>query len=168
MQPTSVETYHPPTPAPSPSREKRGNLDLTPSGEVKPLVCEYPERVASAPTSPEQRERPRGAYPSVVSKFERYESFSGTAGDAGTDALIGTFSGRPDNIDLINPTAVDMLFTLQDRTGREESTIRVIAASRYETKISRERVMCQRATGNGALTVSVTGKWAEPREEREA
>ncbi len=96
-----------------------------------------------------------------MQKFARYEELTGAAGTGATFALVGLFSGRPDNIDLL-ATGGDALVTLTDRVGREESSVRLIAGTRYRTSISRERITASNVSDASPATVRATGKWAEP------
>jgi hypothetical protein len=108
---------------------------------------------------PETHDRPRGAYPSTVEKYERYEELAAAAGTGGTFADIGAFSGTPDAIDLV-ATGGDALVSLRDHAGREESSLRLIANVPRETHLSRRRVFAVNVSDAAAATVRATGKWA--------
>lgn len=109
---------------------------------------------------PDFRERPRGAAPSTVEKYERYEELSGAAGTGAAFAEIGTFSGQPDSIDLV-ATGGDAFVSLRDRTGRDESALRLIANVPRETRISRHKIYATNVSDASQSTVRATGKWAE-------
>jgi hypothetical protein len=106
---------------------------------------------------PAARPRAVQAAPAVAEKFERYESFLGTATD--TRAFLGEFSGVPDAIDisaLVNP----VLVTLADKVGREESVLAVPVNSVYRTHLARPRVFVQTTDVALLSVVTVVGKWA--------
>lgn len=136
---------------------ERHDTDAT----LRARVTETPERSTPPPSYPQLRPRPRGAFPSVVQKFERYEELTGSAGTGGTFSEIGKFSGQPDNIDLIC-TGGDALVQLTDRVGREESSLFLRQNESRKTNISRERVTATNVSDASPATIRATGKWAEP------
>jgi hypothetical protein len=109
---------------------------------------------------PELRERPRGAYPSTVEKYERYEVLTGDAGTGAAFVDLGKFSGTPDAIDLL-ATGGDALVSLRDDTGREESSLRLVIGVPLETHISRRRIFAANVDDLKQATIRATGKWAD-------
>lgn len=108
---------------------------------------------------PAARERAPEAPPLVGAKFERYEEITAAAGTGGAFTEIGTFSGRPDAIDLV-ATGGDALVRLTDELGREESSLRLIANVPRETWLSKRRVSASNVSDAAQATVRATGKWA--------
>jgi len=125
-----------------------------------PAALSYRPPACHAHDYPSLRERPRGAYPGTVEKYERYEELTGAAGTGAAFADLGAFSGTPDAIDLV-ATGGDALVSLRDNVGREESTLRLIANVPRETHISRRRVFASNVSDLSASTVRATGKWAD-------
>ncbi len=136
-------------------------LTVAQADALRPRIDEEQERAPQPATYPDPRDRPRGAAPSTVEKYERYEELTALAGTGGAFAEIGTFSGYPDAIDLV-ATGGDARVSLRDATGREESSLRLIANVPRQTHISRRRVFAVNVNDANAATVSATGKWAEP------
>jgi hypothetical protein len=127
--------------------------------DLAPIALGHRPKSCHKHDYPTLRERPRGAYPSSLEKYERYEELSAAAGTGGAYADLGAFSGTPDAIDLVC-TGGDALVSLRDHAGREESSLRLIANVPRETHISGRRLFTVNVSDAAAATVRATGKWA--------
>lgn len=156
------ESYSKPRPRPGfyPEPRNRAVFD----GYIPPtnVLRTEPERVQpGGERYPEQRPaRPNGAEGLIAEKFPRYES-SGevTCGDTLVD--VHTFSGFPDNIDLMT-RSFPAIVRLASKLGEETSDILVPVGTVIQTGISRPLVRARNAiAGSNAVLVAV-GKWREP------
>jgi hypothetical protein len=118
-------------------------------------------RPRELPTRYQAPERVRNymAGPSTAAKFERYQVISGLAGTGAVMALVGTFSGEPDVIDLL-AVGGDAQVQLRNRLGQPEGQFRLVANVPYPTMISRESVWAFNQSDAAPATIIATGKWA--------
>lgn len=108
------------------------------------------------------RERVPGAAFSAQPKYGRAESSPHTTlGD--TNAVLVTFSGYPDAIDL-SAMAFGAIFVLEDFLGRTITEYHVPAGQVAQTSIRAHRVSGRNCVAMSNALVMVTGKWAEPYE----
>ncbi len=107
---------------------------------------------------PPERLRALTPHDASAPVYERIDGPTGltTAGD--TDAVVFTFSGKPDAIRL-GARAFDALFTLDDPAGAETATILVPAGQSILTHVSRRRVQVRNAVAGSNAIVSVQGLW---------
>jgi hypothetical protein len=112
---------------------------------------------------PEQRERERGPAPHVGDKYERYEGTPAEVTLADTEAVIITFSGKPDAISL-SARSFGAVVRFTDRLGRDPDNIVILPNTTVHTHMSAERVLARNLTAGSNALLSVTGKWASPGE----
>ncbi len=114
---------------------------------------------------PEQRARLLTPHDESAPVYERIDGPAGlvTAGD--TDAVVFTFSGKPDAIYLAS-RAFDAIFTLDDPAGAEQSVVLVAAGDSVLTYISRRRVQVRNAVAGSNAIVNVAGLWQARAESR--
>lgn len=101
-----------------------------------------------------------GVLPSATLKYERIDGPTSETTLGDSDAVVFTFSGRPDSIYLAT-RSFPAIVTLTDRLNREQSVLLVPVGAAVETFISRERVIARNAIAGSNAILSVLGKWAE-------
>lgn len=109
--------------------------------------------------APRERREPIG--PRAETKWERYDTRTGTVADT-TFVDLGRFSGTPDAILLVNESLTAAVwFRLTDVMDREASEIMVPPADAVMTYLARRRVFAARVSGAGNVEVAATGFWAQ-------
>jgi hypothetical protein len=108
---------------------------------------------------PPPRERERGPAPMAGDKYERYEGTPAEVTLADTEAVIITFSGKPDAISL-SSRSFGAVVRFTDRLGRDADNIVILPNTTVHTHQSAEQVRARNLTAGSNALLSVIGKWA--------
>lgn len=109
---------------------------------------------------PPARTRARGANVGTVEKYERGEGPNGELTLADTEALVFTFSGKPDTI-FVQARTNGAVIRMTDDLGRGSGFLTVHAGENFETHFSARKVFARNLTGGSVALLSIFGKWAE-------
>lgn len=112
---------------------------------------------------PRARERDAGPAPVVGELYERAEGIAAEATLADTEALVFTFSGRPDSI-VVTARSFGARVRLTDELGRESAPFTVLAGESIETHLRARKVYAANLVAGSNALLSVHGKWAARRD----